>query len=145
MPLQPKFLVIVVPCLRFPFYAFSAHVCQRQAGQSADCRLGLWVSFQSPSPALSQLQLLIVCCAVPSCTALHCPCPALLCCAGLCLVLWHAINLCIAFGFGGYWGYALHLPSRHRGSSLEACRELWLCCLGGTEERWDCDWEWNHK
>lgn len=148
MPLQPKLLVIVAPCLRFPFYAFSAHVCQRQAGQSADCRLGLWVSFQSPSPTSSL-------CPAPA-TALNCLlcrpklhcsalCPTLLCCAGLCLVLWHAINLCIAFGFGGYWGYALHLPSRQRGSSLEACRELWLCCLGGKKERRDCDWEWNHK
>lgn len=124
MPLQPKFLVIVAPCLRFPFYAFSAHVCQRQAGQSADCRLGLWVSFLSPSPS-SPLSPCPVSATALNCLLcrpkLHCtvlcpvmPCHALVWCAGLCVVLWHAINLCIAFGFGGYWGYALHLPSRQR-------------------------------
>lgn len=117
MPLQPKFLVIVAPCLRFPFYAFSAHVCQRQAGQSADCRLGLWVSFLSPSPSSPHSP-----CPV-SATALNCllcrpklhctvlcpvmPCPGLVCRAlpravacnkfMHCIWIWGLLGLCIAF------------------------------------------------
>lgn len=124
MPLQPKLLAIVVPCLRVPFYAFSAHVCQRQAGQSADYRLGLCATIPIP---------ILVPYPVPS-AALNCllcrpklhsaSCCVVLCCApASCLVLWHAINLCIAFGFGGYWCYALHLPDpRHRPSAETAAR-----------------------